>query len=271
MLKFKTNALKITLFMIILMPSLLITACAKPPSTDPVQTAGSNSDELTIAAASDLMKAFGEIGPLFEAQYACKVTFTFGSTGTQTEQIANGAPFDIFAAANESALELLDSKGLILSDSKKHYGLGRIGVVTSKDRNVHAATLEDLLNDSIKKIAIANPDHAPYGLAAKQALISAGLWDQLEPKLVYGKNIADAMTFVTTGNADAGIIAISLKEDATMNFTLIDPKYHEPLRQAAAVIKTSKNETLARAFIDFITSETGRQILIKYGFAIPQD
>jgi molybdate transport system substrate-binding protein len=251
--------------------SLLTSGCVQISKATQVQEESGLRGALTIAAASNMIKAFEEIGPAFENANDCEVVFSFGSTGTLTEQIINGAPFDIFVAADENALELLESKKIILSDTRRIFALGRIGVATSKNGNVMATSMEDLLGDSIKKIAIANPDHAPFGLAAKQALISSGLWDQLEPKLVYGKNISDAMTYVTTGNADAGIIASSLNDDSLLNFTLIQYDAHEPLQQTAAVIKSTEQVELARAFIEFITSETGRQILIKYGFAIPQD
>lgn len=222
--------------------------------------------ELTVAAASDLTKAFTEIGAEFEKANDCKVTFSFGSTGTLSEQIVNGAPFDVFASASQSVMDDLDSKGFIVSDTKQLYALGRIGLVTMKNSSIEAKTMEDLLNPEIKKIAIANPDHAPYGLAAKQALTTAGLWETLESKFVYGNNISDTLSLVTTGNADVGFGALSLKDESTQNFTLIDAAMHNPLKQSMAVIKDAKEEALGEKFVEYVNSKEGREIMSRYGF-----
>jgi molybdate transport system substrate-binding protein len=131
--------------------------------------------------------------------------------------------------------------------------------------------MEDLLKDDVKKIAIANPEHAPYGLAAKQALETAGLWDKLESKMVYGKNISETLSFITTGNADAGFIALSLNDESTLNFNLIDGSMHEPLRQSMAIIKNSKEEALGRKFVEYVNSKEGKEIMSKYGFITPEE
>lgn len=236
----------------------------------PEATSSGTKLELTVAAASDLTKAFTEIGAAFEQKNNCKVTFTFGSTGTQTEQIANGAPFDLFAAANIDNIDQLDQKGLIVSATKQLYALGRIGIATMKDGKITVSSLDDLLNADVKVLAIANPDHAPYGLAAKQALEAAGIWDKVEPKIVYGKNISDTVSYLTSGNADAAIIALSLNDTDKFNFTLIDSSLHKPLKQAMAVLKTSTNQELAKSFIDYVLSSEGQKIMNKYGFVLPE-
>lgn len=227
--------------------------------------------ELTVAAASDLTKAFTEVGAAFEKANNCTVTFSFGSTGTLSEQIANGAPFDVFAAANESVIDELDEKGFIISDTKQLYAMGRIGIATLIDSKIEVKSMEDLLKDDVKKIAIANPEHAPYGLAAKQALVTAGLWDELEPKMVYGKNISETLSFITTGNADAGFIALSLNDETTLKFNLIDNNMHEPLRQSMAVIKATKEEALGKKFVKYVNSKEGKEIMSKYGFVTPEE
>lgn len=222
--------------------------------------------EIYVAAASDLTKAFTELGELFEKEYNCKVTFNFGSTGILKEQIANGAPFDVFAAADEKAILELEKNGIVKENSSSLYALGRIGLVIQTNSQLEVIELEDLLKSEIKKIAIANPDHAPYGLAAKQALESTGLWDKIKDKLVYGKNVSDTMTLVTTGNAEAGIIALSLKDDSQVKFSLLDEALHKPLRQAMGIIKTTKNEDLSQKFVEYVNSSEGREIMTKYGF-----
>ncbi|TYQ18257.1 UNVERIFIED_CONTAM: molybdate transport system substrate-binding protein [Acetivibrio alkalicellulosi] len=255
------------IFLTILMTIVItFTACNFPTGTISSQKA-----TLTIAAASDLTNAFSEIGEAFEKKHDCIITFSFGSTGMLAEQIANGAPFDVFAAANEIVIYELDTKGHIKSETKQLYALGRIGIVTLKGSHLEVFTLEDLLNPEIVKISIANPYHAPYGLAAKQALITAGLWERLESKMVYGKNISEALTFITTKNAEAGIIALSLKDDSLMNFNLINESMHEPLRQSMAVINSTKEEELARKFVEFVNSKEGKEIMSKYGFVTPEE
>ena len=225
--------------------------------------------ELTVAAASDLTKAFTELGTAFESTNNCKVTFSFGSTGMLAEQIINGAPFDVFAAANESIITDLDEKDSIISDTIQLYALGRIGLATLKDSNFEVRTMDDLKNPEFKVIAIANPDHAPYGLAAKQAIETAELWDTLEPKMIFGKNISETLSYLTTGNADVAFIALSLNDEATLDFNLIDSDMHEPLRQAMAVVKHTQNEVLARAFIEYVNGPEGKEIMQKYGFVTP--
>lgn len=227
--------------------------------------------ELTVAAASDLTKAFTEIGAAFEQSNNCTVIFSFGSTGTLAEQILNGAPFDVFAAANESVINDLNIKGSIVSETIQLYAIGRIGITTLKTAQVDASTMEALTDPAIKIIAIANPEHAPYGLAAKQAMMTSGLWDTLEPKLIFGKNISETLTYLTTGNADAAIIALSLNDESTLNFTLVDSDMHEPLRQAMAVVKSTKNEDLARKFNAYVNSPEGKKIMANYGFTTPED
>lgn len=268
----------ITLFLILTMGILIGCNSKQTATKESLSTSKADNtiveekSELTIAAASDLTKAFTEVGAEFEKANNCTVTFSFGSTGKLSEQIVNGAPFDVFAAANESVIDELNEKGFIISDTKQLYAMGRIGIATLIDSKIEVKTMEDLLKDDVKKIAIANPEHAPYGLAAKQALVTAGLWDQLEEtKMVYGNNISETLSFITTGNADAGFIALSLNDETTLNFNLIDNDMHEPLRQAMAVIKATKEEALGRKFVEYVNSEEGKEIMSKYGFVTPEE
>jgi molybdate transport system substrate-binding protein len=225
---------------------------------------------LTIAAASDLALAFTEVGSLFEAETGAKLTFSFGSTGQLADQIENGAPFDVFAAANVMFVDNLREKDLIIPDTQTTYAFGRIGLATLPDSMLSIQTLEDLLKPEVVKVAIANPEHAPYGLAAKQALEGAGYWPELEEKMVYGRNISDTLTFIETGNAEAGIIALSLYQEGKVNFHIIEDNLHAPLEQSVAVISRTKEEQLARQFIDFILGSTGRPIMESYGFIVPE-
>lgn len=226
--------------------------------------------EIKVAAASDLTLAFSEIGKLFEKEKEVKVTFSFGSTGQLADQIEHGAPFDVFAAANIQFVDYLKEKDLIIRETQTTYAFGRIGIATKLDNNLNVKILDDLLKPEVKKIAIANPDHAPYGLAAKQALEAAGIWEQLEGKLVYGRNISDTLAYMETGNVEASIVALSLFNEEKMNFLLIDEELHAPLEQSIAVIGRTSEYELANEFIQFIKGPIGKPIMERYGFVVPE-
>ena len=130
-------------------------------------------------------------------------------------------------------------------------------------------SLSDLTNPAIEHIAIANPEHAPYGVAAMQALQSAGLWEQVKPRLVYGENVSQALQYIQTGNAQAGIISLSVARVPEISWTLIDDRLHKPLDQALVVINRSAQVNQAKAFIAFINGPQGRPIMKKYGFLLP--
>ena len=238
-----------------------VTACKdNSPATS------ASPDQLTVAAASDLTPAFEEIGREFESATKTKVIFMFGSTGMLTRQIENGAPVDLFAAANVSYVDQLEKEGLIIPDTKAVYARGRITLWTANESTLRLQGIADLARPEVMRIAIANPDHAPYGLAAKQALQSAGIWERVQPKLVYGDNIRQALQYAQTGNVEVAIVALSLSIQSNGRWTLIPEELHQPIDQGLAVVKTSKNEHAARAFAAFIQSPQGKAIMKKYGF-----
>lgn len=225
--------------------------------------------ELTVAAASDLSNAFEELGRQFEATHKIKITFSFGSSGLLTRQIENGAPMDLFAAANVDYINQLEQKGLIVPGTKSIYARGRITLWTTADSPLKIEKVADLTRPEVKRIAIANPDHAPYGLAAQQALQSAGIWDAVKPKLVFGDNIRQTLQYAETGNVDVSIVALSLSKESKGRWTLIPEALHQPIDQGLAVMKTTHNEAAAREFAAFVTGPEGKAILAKYGFAFP--
>jgi molybdate transport system substrate-binding protein len=245
-------------FLIVLTTLAFEWACRRPNNQTP---------QLTVAAASDLIAAFEEIGREFESTHKIKVVFVFGSTGMLTRQIENGAPMDLFAAANVAYVDQLQQKGLIIPDTKAIYARGRITLWATLDSPVKVETISDLMRPEIKRIAIANPDHAPYGLAAKQALESAGVWETVKPKLVYGDNIRQTLQYAETGNVDVSIVALSLSQQRKGRWTLVPEQLHQPLDQGLAVIRSTHNEQAARAFAIFVTGPRGKEILGKYGFA----
>jgi molybdate transport system substrate-binding protein len=224
---------------------------------------------LTVAAASDLTPAFEELGRMFEASQKTKVVFVFGSTGMLTRQIENGAPFDLFAAANVSYIDQLQQKGLIVPDTKRIYARGQITLWTPSNSTVKIETISDLARPEVTRIAIANPDHAPYGQAAREALQSAGIWDTVKPRLVYGDNVRQTLQYAETGNVEVAIVALSLSMQSKGHWVLIPEELHKPLDQGMAVIKSTKHEQAARAFNEFVNGPQGREILRKYGFSFP--
>jgi molybdate transport system substrate-binding protein len=227
------------------------------------------SDPLLVAAASDLQFAFAEIGPLFEAETGYPVIFIFGSTGNLTTQIENGAPFDILAAANVAFVERLTAQGLTIPDTQQLYAQGRIVLVVNRQSGVQATELADLLDPAVSRISIANPEHAPYGMAAREALQSAGVWAAVQDRLVFGENVSQALQFVQTGDAPVGIVALSIADVPEVSGALLSDDLHEPINQALAVIHNTPREEAARAFVNFIGSPAGREIMRRYGFLLP--
>ncbi|MGI9104892.1 MAG: molybdate ABC transporter substrate-binding protein [Pyrinomonadaceae bacterium] len=223
----------------------------------------------TVSAAADLTPAFQELGKQFEQQGGAKVTFNFGSTGQLAQQIEQGAPVDLFAAANVSYVEDLEKKNLILPDTKALYAQGRITLWTRNDSPLKLERVEDLARPEFKKVAIANPEHAPYGMAAREALQSARVWEAVSPKLVFGENISQTLQYAESGNVDAAIVALSLSTQSNGRWVLIPAELHQPLNQALAVIRGSLHEQEARHFAAFINSLQGRAVMRKYGFVLP--
>jgi molybdate transport system substrate-binding protein len=238
-----------------------VTAC-KQKSPAPTSSGG----ELTVAAAADLTPPFEEIGREFESAHKTKVVFVFGSTGMLTRQIEYGAPMDVFAAANVSYIDELEKQDLIIPDSKEVYARGRITLWTTDDSNLRLQGIADLARPEVQRIAIANPDHAPYGLAARQALENAQVWDRVKPKLVYADNIRQTLQFAETGNVDVAIVALSLSVQSKGRWSLIPEELHQPIDQALAIMKSTKNEPAAREFAAFVKGPQGQAILKKYGF-----
>lgn len=240
---------------------LLLSVCAYPSHL--------NAAELTVAAAADLRSAFTEIGQAFEQETGTAVIFSFGSTGLLAKQIEYGAPFDLFAAANTSFLDTLRDRGLIIDDSRRLYARGRIVLAVNKNTQLHVTQLSELIQPGIKVIAIANPHHAPYGVAAQQAMEKLGIWDRIKPKLVYGENIRHALELIQTGNAEVGVVALSVAGAPEITWTLVPDDLHAPIDQALAIIKGTRMEVQARRFIHFMNQRDGRLIMKKYGFLLP--
>jgi molybdate transport system substrate-binding protein len=230
---------------------------------------GQQESEIVVAAASDLTPAFEELGQAFLQTNQIKVTFSFGSSGLLARQIENGAPMDVFAAANSEYIDALEKKGLIVPGTKALYARGRITLWMPQQSTLKIERVEDLAKEEVKRIAIANPEHAPYGMIAREALQKAGIWEGVQSRIVYGENIRQTLQFAETGNVDVAIVALSLSVRSSGRWILIPQELHRPLDQALAVIKGTKREEAARAFTSFVTSTQGRDVLKKYGFTAP--
>lgn len=232
------------------------------------------AQKLRVAAASDLKFAMQELSTAFERQTGIKVDVTSGSSGNFFSQIQNGAPFDLFFSADLLYPKKLAEAGFAEPETLQEYAWGRIVIWVPAGSKVDVAKQgwNALLDASVIKIAIANPDHAPYGLAAVSALQKAGIYELVKTKLVYGENISQAAQFVQSGNAQAGIIALSLAISPGMKEGMIwkiPEEMYPPIEQGAVVLKSAKNKTAARAFLEFVKGAPGREILKKHGFAIP--
>jgi len=231
--------------------------------------------EIRIAAAADLKFAMGEFAETFEKQSRTKVNVTYGSSGNFFSQMQNGAPFDLFFSADIEYPKKLEAAGLAEPGTLYEYAVGRIVIWTPADAKVDVTKhgWQTLLDASVKKIAIANPEHAPYGRAAVAALQKAGIYESVKSKLVYGENISQAAQFVQSGNAQAGIVAMSLAVSPAMQdgkHWEIPEEMYPAIEQGAIVLKDAKNKEAARAFLEFVKSAAGRAILAKYGFAFPE-
>lgn len=233
-----------------------------------------HAQSLRIAAASDLQFALADLAVQYEKQSGEKLAITYGSSGNFFAQIQNGAPFDLFFSADIAYPQKLIDAGFADSDSRYTYAFGRIVLWLPPESPLNPAQLQwnTLLDARIQKIAIANPDHAPYGRAAVAALQKAGFYEQLKSKLVYGENISQAAQFVQSGGAQAGILAMSLifapamKSGKTWE---IPRELHPLLEQAVVLLKSSPNKPAARAFLAFLQAESARATLARYGFTLP--
>lgn len=228
--------------------------------------------KLTVAAASDLRFAMDEIVTAFQqSSPGDTVDAVYGSSGKFHTQLRQGAPYDLFFSADIGLPQELAAQGLAVSPVKP-YAIGRI-VLWSATRDASKLNLASLADPTITRIAIANPKHAPYGKRAEEALRAAGVWDQIEPKLVYGENIAQTAQFVQSGNAEVGIIALALALNPELakqgGYWLIPDSLHEPLEQGFVITQQGASNPLARRFAAFMASQPAREIMIRHGFVLP--
>jgi molybdate transport system substrate-binding protein len=233
------------------------------------------AEEITIAAASDLNFAFKELVAEFEKTTGTHVKLSLGSSGNFYSQIQNGAPFDLYFSADIGYPKKLEEAGLVVPGSLYRYAVGRIVVWAGFESNINVAKgFEALREPTVKKIAIANPKHAPYGRAAVAAMEHFKVYDQVKDKLILGENISQAAQFVESGACDIGVIALSLALAPTMKargtYWEVPAGVHPPLEQGAVLLKSSTHQDAASKFLDFMKGPQGQEIMKRYGFTLPK-
>ena len=238
-------------------------------------TAMAAAPTLIVAAASDLQAALPAIAAQFEKETGHKVTLTFGSSGNFFTQIQNGAPFDAFLSADIDYPRRLERAGLAERGSLYEYAIGRIVLWTRNDSGIDLHSgLTVLTSANIRRVAIANPQHAPYGRAAVAALRHEQLYERVRGKFVLGENISQAAQFVQSGNAQVGVLALSLALAPALKnagtYVEIPVSFHPPIEQAGVVLALSPQKAVARQFIEFLKRPDSVRVLQSYGFVLPQ-
>jgi molybdate transport system substrate-binding protein len=222
--------------------------------------------EINVAAAANLSDAFVEMGKRFTEQTGIRVVYSFGATADLARQIENGAPFDLFAAADTENVERLNRAGLLTGGTVSPYARGRLVLWTPQASRVKVERLEDLTNQDVERIAVAKPDLAPYGRATVEALRALNLWASVEPKIIYGQNVSQVKQYAATGNADVAFIPLSLARGGEGRAIEIAEHLHQPIIQSLAVIKSSTKQEQARRFASFVLSSEGQSLLARYGY-----
>lgn len=232
-----------------------------------------SAQEITVAAASDLQFVMTELAGRFQKETGKAIKLAFGSSGNSYQQIQNGAPFDAFFSANLDYAQKLESAGLAEPGTLYKYATGKIVIWVPADSKLDINTgLKALADPAVKKIAIANPQHAPYGQAALAALKKEGVYEKVADRFVLGENISQAASFVVSGAADAGIVALSLALSPGMKdkgrYVEIPVRDYPPIEQACVVLKSSKEKETAKAFVNYVKTPAAAELFRKYGFEV---
>lgn len=235
------------------------------------------AQELTVAAAADMSAALPELAAAYTRKTGQPLKLSFGASGNLTNQIRNGAPFDVFFSADEQYPEQLISAGLASQETLYRYAVGRLVLWVPNDSSLDLSKLDikALLDPSVKKISVANPVTAPYGRAAKAALEHFGIYNQVSSRLVVGENISQAAQFVESGNAQAGLVALSHALSPAMKdkgrYWIVPLDSYPTLNQAVVILTKSKQQDAARKFLDFLHTPEAVSLLSNYGFTLPAE
>jgi molybdate transport system substrate-binding protein len=242
--------------------TLALSACAGRPNP---------AEKLTVAAAANLTGVFDEIGRAFTAKTGLGVVFSYGSTAELAQQIDNGAPFDLFAAADAEHVDALVKSGKLQAGSRSIYALGQLALWVPRGGGSSIRELKDLTREQVRFIAVAQPELAPYGQAAMDVLKSSGLWPAVQSKIVYANSVSLAKQLAASGNADATFTAYSLVLHEPAGVLKIDPHLYRPIEQALAIVTMSSHLKQAQEFREFLLGGQGQAILAKSGYLTPSN
>jgi len=243
---------------VVVLVMLMVVSCASP-----------SSRRIEVAAATSLAPVMNELLAAYTSQTGIQAVPILGSSGKLAQQIANGAPYDVFMSANRMYVERLTAQDALVASSRRPYARGVLVLAVNKRSGLRLHRLADLAGLKISRIAIANPELAPYGYAAKQALQKAGLWSQVQKQLVLAENVRQATQFVETGNAPVGLVALSTVDPTKVEVIPLSADLYDPIVQEAAIVSRTFHRRAAKAFIDFLGSERAQAILARHGFRRP--
>jgi molybdate transport system substrate-binding protein len=242
--------------------AFVLGSCGSPPTTEVPAT-------LTVAAAANLMDVFGQVGRQFQTKTGIEVIFSYGPTAQLAQQIDNGAPFDLFAAADTEHVDSLVTSRKLNADSRAVYAVGQLALWIPKGEQTGVRELKDLGRQQIRFISVAQPELAPYGQATIEVLKNSHIWEVVQPKIVYANSISQAKQMAASGNADAAFTAYSLVLHDGGTILKIDPHLYHPIEQAIAIVTGSGRIEEAKQFRSFLLGSDGRTILANSGYLLP--
>jgi molybdate transport system substrate-binding protein len=227
------------------------------------------ADDLTVAAAANVRPALEQIATAFEKKMGTTITISYGASGLLERQIENGAPFDVFLSADAGHLDRLEERHLVLAGSRVFYARGVLVLAISHNSGMDIRRLADLARSPLRRIALANPQTAPYGEAARETLVRMGLWDRFQGRVVYAENVRDALRYAETGDADYAFAALSEAMGSNLRFLRVPDDLHAPIRQQGAVLKASAQSSRAVAFLRYLAGPDARAIWDRFGYGAP--
>ncbi|MEK4509625.1 molybdate ABC transporter substrate-binding protein [Paenibacillus sp. FSL K6-2524] len=261
---------------LILMFGLLITACGKSEKAtvnSTVEPTEQNTITLTVSAAASLKDSLEELTPIFEdLNPSIKLVYNFGASGSLQKQIEQGAPVDLFLSAGKKQMDALIDKKLVLADQSVSLLLNSLVLIVKSDAEGIPDQLETLKDVAIHNIAVGEPEVVPAGTYARETLESEGLWEELQPKMVFTKDVSQVLTYVESGNADAGFVYLTdalLSDKVKMAFQ-IDASKHKSILYPAGIIAETKHNGEAEQLLQFLQSKEAQDVFVKYGFTIPE-
>ncbi len=233
------------------------------------QNENNNPVELSISAAASLTEAYGEIKELYESEKGVKLTFNFGASGTLQKQIEEGAEVDVFVSAGKKQMDALEEQDLIIKDTRENIYRNELALLVSEENKDQIKSINDLVGTELK-ISIGTPEIVPAGQYAKDALVYLNIWDQLEPNIVYGKDVSQVLTYVEKGEVAAGIVFSSDSVRAKQSYLaeILPEESHTPIVYPAAIVASTKNKEAGLEFLQYLRTDKAKGILEKYGFKI---